>query len=104
MAEIDDSVLNEISDFSKKLKTEFKDIDSIFLFGSFADGSQDEWSDIDLAVITADSVSETQGFEIYTKGKELDSRIDALSFSLSDYRDEILPIIREIRKKGIRTA
>ena len=51
MAEINDSIRIIISQFSNGVKRNFP-VRKVILFGSYADGTNNEWSDIDLAVIT----------------------------------------------------
>lgn len=99
MAEIDDSILVEIQDFQNELSRKYK-LKYIFLYGSYADGTNDEWSDIDIAVILDDSNSYSR--EIFSIGKEFDTRFDALGFSAYDFEHSLLPIIPEIKNKGLQ--
>ncbi len=99
MVEIDDSIRITIKRFCDELKKEYK-IQNIFLFGSYSEGSYDSWSDIDLAVIVDEN--EFNPREIFAKAKEYDIRFDALGFSKYDFDNSQLPIIPEIKKKGIK--
>ena len=98
MVKIDDSILIKIKEFWNALQTRYK-VDHIYIYGSYADGSFDEWSDIDLAVIVKDSESHSR--EIFSLGKDYDIRFDALGFKSYDFDHSLLPIIPEIKEKGI---
>ncbi len=98
MAQIDDSILMKIEEFQKALQSKYK-VDHIYIYGSYADGSFDEWSDIDLAVIVKESDSHSR--EIFSLGKDYDIRFDALGFKSNDFDHSLLPIIPEIKEKGI---
>jgi len=99
MVEIDDSLRLAIRKFSDELRKNYK-VYNIYLFGSYSTGLNDEWSDIDIAVVIDDSDSHSR--EIFSKGKEYDLRFDALGFSKNDFDNSLLPIIPEIKKKGIK--
>lgn len=99
MVKINDSILVEIQNFSEKLKQKFQ-LKHLFVYGSYADGSYDEWSDIDIAVILEGPESHSR--EIYSIGKECDIRFDALGFSFNDFDKSLLPIIPEIKQNGLQ--
>ena len=99
MAKIDDSILITIRNFWDALKDRYK-VDHIYLFGSYANGSFNEWSDIDLAVIVDDTDSHSR--DIFSLGKEYDIRFDALGFRITDFKHSLLPIIPEIKENGIQ--
>lgn len=98
MVKIDDSIFIKIKKFHEALKIKYK-IEHIYIYGSYADGSYNEWSDIDLAVIVKDSDSHSR--EIFSLGKDYDIRFDALGFKSYDFEHSLLPIIPEIKEKGI---
>jgi predicted nucleotidyltransferase len=52
MAEIPDSVRNKIELFINELEKNNINIKQAILFGSYASGTADEWSDIDLALVS----------------------------------------------------
>lgn len=99
MVKIDDSILITIRKFWSALQDRYK-VDHIYLFGSYADGSFNEWSDIDLAVIVDDTNPHSR--DIFSLGKEYDIRFDALGFSSNDFKNSLLPIIPEIKKNGVQ--
>lgn len=99
MVKIDDSIYIAIKKFWNDLQDRFNVV-HIYLYGSYADGSFNEWSDIDLAVIVDDIDSHSR--EIFSLGKDYDIRFDALGFRAYDFDHTLLPIIPEIRSKGIQ--
>ncbi len=102
MSEIRIANLKNIKTISKKLKENHTSIKSVYLFGSYAKQKQDEWSDIDLAVILQDTCEYEECVKIYSEGKEYDDRVDALAFSQEDFEFNRLPIIDEIKSTGIQ--
>jgi hypothetical protein len=52
MAEIDNAVMENVATFLERLKAAGMQIAGAWLFGSHLTGKADEWSDIDLAVIS----------------------------------------------------
>lgn len=52
MAEISDIVKTKIHNFINLLESNNINIQRAVLFGSYANGTNDEWSDIDLAVVS----------------------------------------------------
>ena len=98
MAEINDSIRIIISQFSNGVKRNFP-VRKVILFGSYADGTNNEWSDIDLAVITGGQDNPSR--EIFSFGKDIDLRIDAFSINECDFNNSRLPIVPEIIKNGV---
>lgn len=99
MAEIENSLRNSIIKFSKYLAQRFS-VMNVYLYGSYAVGDYDEWSDIDLAVVLDEEVSHSR--EIFSLAKDFDLRFDALGFTCNDFTNSLLPIIPEIKNKGIQ--
>jgi len=50
-------ILNIISEFRKILESTGVKVEKIILFGSYANGTQHEWSDIDLVVVSPDFIN-----------------------------------------------
>ena len=75
----------------------------VYLFGSYAKGTHDEDSDIDLAVFL--DQEEIDGFDegvVLTRLRRgIDARIEAHAFAKSDMEDQD-PMIREILRTGER--
>ncbi len=89
--------------FARKLiESGFIPIKEIYLYGSYAHGTPDEWSDIDIAVITDRNLNFESLIEIEAKvrmfARKIDSRIEPLIFTPSDE----LGFVESEVKKGIR--
>jgi predicted nucleotidyltransferase len=54
MAQISNILIEKIKLFVKELENEKLRISKVFLFGSYARNQENEWSDIDLAVVSDD--------------------------------------------------
>ena len=52
MAEIPDKILKIINQFIAKLEDNNIKVERAFLFGSYAQGTFNDWSDIDLAIVS----------------------------------------------------
>lgn len=74
------------------------------LFGSFAKGGGDEWSDIDLVVIAPefDGRRETSLIQSLWRATVLDSRIEPIPCGEKEWEtDESRPILEIARKEGV---
>jgi len=54
MAEIKELIVGKVRRFVEKLRDEGINVESAYLFGSFAKGGESKWSDIDVAIISSD--------------------------------------------------
>ncbi len=89
--------------FARKLiESGFIPVKEIYLYGSYAHGTPDEWSDIDIAVITDRDLDFESLIEIEAKvrmfARKIDIRIEPLIFTPSDE----LGFVESEVKKGIR--
>ena len=84
MVEIDKIVLKNIRTFLDRLDTAGIHVTKAYLFGSHLTGRADQWSDIDVAVISP-QIS--------------DDRIEPLPFSPDGFAEDD-PLVREIINKG----
>jgi predicted nucleotidyltransferase len=79
--------------------------DMIILFGSQAKGNARKHSDIDIAVVSRNFGKDklVEGAMLDRVAVKIDTRIEALPFSLKEYKDprNISPILHEIKKHGI---
>lgn len=96
--------LKEIRRFIKRVKRDI-DIEKVILFGSYAEGKQREWSDIDLAVIS-DDFKKMNHFERMVYLGKLAWWADAVSveafgYSLDEYKNATkLEFLGEIKRTG----
>ena len=103
MAQIPVEIKNKINKYLNDLKKNKIPIKEAILFGSYAKGTQKEWSDIDIAL-----VSEIfKGNRIEDKDKirhitiSVSSEIEVIPFSPKDFNKDN-PLAREIIDTGIR--
>lgn len=101
MAEIDDAVLKNVTAFLERLNAEGIQVAAAYLFGSQLTGKADEWSDIDVAVVSP-QISEDR-FEERVKLTQIafsvDERIEPLPFNSETFTSED-PLVRQILHTG----
>ncbi|MFH1051989.1 MAG: nucleotidyltransferase domain-containing protein [bacterium] len=103
MAQVPDKILKIINDFIREAAKDNIPIQQAVLFGSYSKGTYDEWSDIDLAVVS----DRFDGNSIYDALKLLDSkRKVSIDLELHPYRPEDFsqdnPFVAEILEQGVR--
>ncbi len=105
MAEIEAVVLKNVQLFLDKLrKTGFR-ISEAYIFGSYATGKADEWSDIDVAIISPQIGNDR--FEERIRLTELavliDVRLEPLPFNPDSFTS-VDPFVQQIKSEGIAVA
>jgi predicted nucleotidyltransferase len=103
LARIDASIAETIRKFLECLDSEGIRVEAAYLFGTFAEGTPNRWSDIDIAVVSPD-VSEDRFEErvrLTSLSSSIDSRIEPVPFRPETFVDED-PLAWEIKRKGIR--
>ncbi len=90
--------------YADKLKEKKYSFSAIYLFGSYAKGKPNKWSDIDVAVVSKELDKDwSSGRMRLWKIKEVvDDRIEPHGFSPSDFKSGWDPMVYEIKKTGIR--
>lgn len=88
------------------IREKFPDIESVYLFGSFAKGKSTEDSDIDLALIFT-NLDDSKRFDLQVQlmllASKIDSRIEPHPISHEDFNSGN-PFAVEIKKTGIKIA
>ena len=103
MARIPDRVKKIIDRYIIALNNENFQIKSVFLFGSYAKGKNNKWSDIDLAVVS----KIFEGMRIKDRDKirritlDISSDIEVLPFNPKDFTKDN-PLVKEILETGIQ--
>lgn len=103
MAVLPDKISKIISSYLGALNINNIPVKEAVLFGSYATGTQQEWSDIDIALVSDIFV----GNRMDDKDKIRDitlsvsSEIEVLPFSVADFNLHN-PFVKEILKTGIR--
>lgn len=102
MAKIPDKIKNVVEKYFALLQENNINIRNAYLFGSYAKGNYNEWSDIDIAL-----VSDTfEGIRIKDRDKirkitlAVSSSIEVLPFNPKDFSPEN-PLAKEIIETGI---
>ena len=102
MAAIDSVVLKNIRIFLDRLDSAGIHISKAYLFGSYLTGRVDEWSDIDVAVVSP-QISDDR-FEERVRLMEIavtiDDRIEPMPFNPANFAKDD-PLVREIITKGL---
>ncbi|MEA3468596.1 MAG: nucleotidyltransferase domain-containing protein [Thermodesulfobacteriota bacterium] len=102
MAEIDAVVMKNVRLFLEKLCSEGIVISEAYIFGSYANGKADKWSDIDIAIVSP-QISEDR-FEERVKLTKLaisvDDRLEPLPFNQDSFNDED-PFVQKIKNEGL---
>lgn len=103
MAKIPDKIRNIIENYISVLRENNISIKNAYLFGSYAKGTDTEWSDIDIALVS-DSF---EGVRYKDKDKirkitlSISSSLEILPFTPDDFSIEN-PLAKEIIETGIR--
>jgi predicted nucleotidyltransferase len=102
MAEIEPVVVKKVQSFLEKLRLKGFHISKAYIFGSYAKGQADRWSDIDVAIISPQIGNDR--FEERIRLTELaisiDDRIEPLPFNLDSFSDDD-PFVRQIKAEGV---
>ena len=95
-----------VQNYAKRLKEENFPFSTIFLFGSQAEGKGRKWCDIDVAVISDKFEKNWEKNELllWRTRRDVDSRIEPIGFTVADFKNNYDPMVREIKKTGIKIA
>lgn len=102
MAPIPDRINSIINEFVDKLRREIP-VRKAVVFGSYANGSFDAQSDIDIAVFSDyfETMTRTDGISyLLLKALEYNVDLEPIAFTSKEY-DERLGIVDEIRRTGL---
>lgn len=79
---------------------------AIILFGSYAKGTSNDDSDIDIAVITDDFNNDIidEELNLMRLRRSIDTRIEPHLIRIQDYKEAGTPFIREVIDTGIKVA
>jgi predicted nucleotidyltransferase len=105
MVEIPEEISQKINRFIDYLENTGIHIETAILFGSYAKGEQNKWSDIDLALVS----KMFEGNRYYDLDKltdacfAIDTNISPLPYTPDDFNSNDL-FVKEILKNGIRVC
>ncbi len=102
---VEKAVVEKIKRFANILIKKGIRIDKVIIYGSYVQGTQRPYSDIDVAIVSRDFGKDRveEGMELFRIAGEVDPRIEPVPISLKSYKENTwLPLIYEIRTKGIK--
>ena len=101
---IDSRIMESIKKYIEKISQYYK-IEAIILFGSYAKGTENEDSDIDIAIISSDFNDIIEdGAKLIGLTWKIDTRIEPHPITTEDYKKISNPFIREVVDSGIKVA
>ena len=101
---IDSRIMESIKKYIEKISQYYK-IEAIILFGSYAKGTENEDSDIDIAIISSDfSDIVEDGAKLIGLTWKIDTRIEPHPITTEDYQKISNPFVREVIDTGIKVA
>ena len=98
-------IMEIVQKYVDKICENYK-IEAIILFGSYAKGTNNENSDIDIAIITDDFENDIfdEELNLMKLRRNIDTRIEPHLIRIEDYKNVETPLIREIIDTGIKVA
>jgi len=102
MAEIEPLVVKKVQSFLEKLRLTGFHISKAYIFGSYAKGQVDKWSDIDVAVISPQIGNDRfeERIRLTELAMSIDDRTEPLPFNLDSFSDDD-PFVRQIKAEGV---
>ena len=101
---IDNRIMESIKKYIEKISQYYK-IEAIILFGSYAKGTENEDSDIDIAIISSDfSDIIEDGAKLIGLTWKIDTRIEPHPIRTEDYENITTPFVQEVINTGIKVA
>ena len=103
MAKIPNNIRAIVEKYFSLLKKNNIDVEDAYLFGSYAKGNNNEWSDIDIAIVS----ESFEGIRLRDKDKirkitlSVSSSLEILPFNPKDFSLEN-PFAKEIMETGIK--
>ena len=99
---IDKQVMANVEKFAKEVRKD-NDVDAVLIFGSYAKGTQDENSDIDVAIVLKkiENRFDEMG-RLYNYTWNTDTRIEPHPINTDDYLNGNSFLAHEIKQHGIQ--
>ena len=97
-----EAVINIVRSYAYEIETQGVHLRKVILYGSFAKGTQHEWSDIDVALVADEFTGLPNDLDLFPRIgiKKPYIRIESKTYP-TDYFYKSDPFIREIKKEGI---
>ena len=105
MAEIPDEIVRIVALFIDNAKSDNINIEKVLLFGSYSKGNQNEFSDIDLAVVSNDFEGNRfkDNMKLARARVRTNINLETHPFRSEDFNEDNL-FVKEILKHGIQIA
>ena len=93
-----------VKKYAKKLEEKGYNFSAIYLFGSYSNNKANDWSDIDVAVVSNKLKKNTDKnrFLLWKIRMDVDTRIEPHGFTVEDFKEDADPMVYEIKKTGVR--
>ncbi|MFA5994954.1 MAG: nucleotidyltransferase domain-containing protein [Patescibacteria group bacterium] len=101
---ISKKIINSINAFVKDIETDNIPVKQVYLFGSYAKGTQHRWSDVDVCIISAKFKQPWQALQYLwqKRPKNLDPMIEPVGFCPKDFSVITSSLVAEIKQNGVR--
>lgn len=101
---ISKEIMKSIEKYIERISQYYK-IEAIILFGSYAKGTENEDSDIDIAIISSDFKDIIDdGANLIDYTWKIDTRIEPHPITTEDYENIATPFVQEVINTGIKVA
>lgn len=101
---INGEIIQVIQKYIEKI-SQFYNVEAIILFGSYAKGTENEDSDIDIAIISSDFNDIIEdGANLIGYTWKIDTRIEPHPITTEDYNKVANPFVQEVIDTGIKVA
>ena len=103
MAKIESEILEIINKFILELNNKGFNVSDAYLFGSYASGRQDEWSDIDVGIVSDKFEGKRFSDKQKLRGlfRNIDTRLSPYPIIKEDLNDDPF-VVQEIVQNGIK--
>lgn len=94
----------DIREYVAELKKDKLPIASVYLFGSYAKGTEHKWSDVDVCIVSSQFTDFFDSLQYLWRKRIKDSGnvIEPIGFTPEDFKDENdTSLTREIKRTGI---
>jgi len=96
-------IVQIIEEYIKAVQEKYE-VDAVYIFGSYAKGTQNEDSDIDVAIISADFNDRIDDMvELLMLKTDIDLRIEPHPFNRVEFEEDN-PFVEEIKSTGLKVA
>ena len=99
--EIDAKIKKTLENYLAKISKHYR-VDAAYLFGSFANGSQREYSDIDVCIVSSDIQNQFKDMgKLFALTRGIDTRIEPYPFHTDEFNKGNSSFVYEILRTGI---